>query len=435
MKSKSINIGLIGAGTVGSGVIEILTKQISLLTERVGVPILLKKVADREPQKLLKWGLTRAQVTSSWEEVIADPSISVIVELIGGTTEAKKIILTALKKGKHVVTANKALLSTFGEEIFKLAQEKKLDLCFEAAVGGGIPILRALREGFVANEIQSILAIINGTCNYILTEMSEKGKSFKQVLEQAQNLGYAEQDPTFDIDGIDSAHKLSLLIAIAYGLSMPPQKIYTQGIREITPLDIECAKRFGFCIKLLAIAKKTKEGIQARVHPCLIPLANPLASVREAFNAILIEGDYVGPSLLYGKGAGKSPTASAVVGDIVEIARNILKGVNYTVPPLGYTKFPVKKTGLEKMENLKSEYYLRFTLSDEPGVLSQITGALGKHEVSIASVYQEGQKTGKKVPVVMMTHEGVEKNILEALESINQLSIIQEKTLLIRVEK
>ncbi|MFO1520128.1 MAG: homoserine dehydrogenase [bacterium] len=431
---KQIQVGLVGAGTVGSGVIDILKRHSSLIAKRVGAPVLLKKVADRTRRKTSKLGLSKNQFTTDWREIVEDPSIDVVVELIGGTQTAKEILLTALKNGKHVVTANKALLSTTGREIFKTAHAQKLDICFEAAVGGGIPILRALREGFVANEIQSILAIINGTCNYILSEMSEKGDDFSVVLQKAQELGYAESDPTFDIDGIDAAHKLSILLSIAYGLYVPPSRLYTEGIRRITAFDIECARRFGFCIKLLAIAKSNSKGVQARVHPCMIPLDNPLSSVREAFNAILVEGDFVGPSLLYGKGAGKNPTASAVVGDIVEIARNLLNGVSYTVPPLGYSGGSLKEEGLQPIKELECEYYLRFTATDQPGVLSKIAGILGKHSISIASVYQPSRKSGGKVPIVILTHKAREADLQKALAVIDRLSVVKNKTLLIRIE-
>jgi homoserine dehydrogenase len=433
-KPNQIRVGLVGAGTVGSGVVEILSQHGDLLEERVGVPVVLAKVADRDPRRAKALGLKPQQFTTSWEELVSDPDIHLIVELVGGTTIAKKIILSALKQGKHVVTANKALLSTAGESLFQTAHRQGLDICFEAAVGGGIPILRALREGYVANEMKSILAIINGTCNYILSEMAEKGGEFETVLKSAQAIGYAEQDPTFDIDGIDAAHKLSILISIAYGAYFHPKKIFTQGIRDLSAFDIECARRFGFCIKLLAIAKRGRNGIQARVNPCMVPLSNPLSSVREAFNAILIEGDFVGPSLLYGKGAGKRPTASAVVGDIVEIARNLVKGISYTVPPLGFAGGRLKKKGLEDIKDLESEYYLRFTVSDRSGVLSKIAGILGKNAISISSVYQHGQGKGKKIPIVVLTHRAQEKNIQRALATIDRLSVVKEKTVLIRIE-
>jgi homoserine dehydrogenase len=431
---QQINVGLVGCGTVGSGVVEILTKHQRLLSERVGVPIVLKKVADKSKKRALDLGLDKSQVTAFWEELVEDPSIPVIVELMGGTTDAKKLILAALQNGKQVVTANKALLATHGKEIFETARKQKLDICFEAAVGGGIPILRALREGFVANEIKSIHGIINGTCNYILSEMSEKGESFNDVLKEAQSLGYAEQDPTFDIQGIDAAHKLAILISIAYGIHVKLGNIYTEGISRLTPFDIECARRFGFCVKLLAIAKKMKRGIEARVHPTMIPLTNPLASVRDVFNAILLDGDYVGPSLLYGRGAGKNPTASAVVADLVEISRNLLNGVSYTVPPLGHSGSSVREGVLEKMDDLESDYYLRFSVTDQPGVLAQITGLLGKHSISISSVYQHGQGQGKKVPVVVVTHKAREVNVQKALALIDRLSVVKEKTLLVRIE-
>ncbi len=432
---KQINIGLVGFGIVGSGVAEILARHTSLLQSRVGSKLVLKKIATRTKEKALKAGIKKEQLTASWEELVADPEIPVIVELMGGVGEAKKLILSALKNGKHVVTANKALLALHGKEIFEVARKAKLDICFEAAVGGGIPILRALREGFVANEIESMWGIINGTSNYILSEMTEKKEEFETVLKRAQNLGYAEQDPTFDIDGIDAAHKLTILISIAYGVYINFKKLYIEGIREISAFDIECAKRFGFVIKLLAITKKNKNKIEARVHPCMIPLSNPLANVHEAYNAILLNGDFVGPSLLYGKGAGKNPTASAVVGDLVEIGRNLLNGVSYTVPPLGHSDQKIEDGVIQPLEDLETEYYLRVLVNDRPGVLSKITGILGKHLISISSVYQHGQGFGKIVPIVILTHQASEKNMRRAVQEIARLKVVKRKLLFIRVEK
>lgn len=432
---KEIKIGLVGCGIVGSGVVELLHQHRDLLKERLGIPLVLEKVATLLPAQARAAGLPNSRVTKRWQDLVSDPSISVIVELMGGTREARKLILAALQNGKHVVTANKALLATHGKEIYKEAHRQRLDICFEAAVGGGIPILRALREGFVGNEIKSILGIINGTCNYILSEMSEKGESFEKVLKNAQRLGYAEQDPSFDVEGIDAAHKLSILVSIAYGMDVELKQIHTEGIRSLTPFDIDCARRFGFAIKLLAIAKKNKNGIEARVHPTMIPLSSPLASVREAFNAIYLDGDFVGPSLLYGKGAGKRPTASAVVGDIIEVARNIIKGVSMTVPPLGHYNDSIPKGVIQKMDQLESEYYLRFSVVDQPGVLSHIAGILGKHQISISSVYQHGQGQGKIVPIVILTHRARESNMKLALSKIDRLGSVKNKTLLIRIEK
>ncbi len=435
MPLSQINIGLIGVGTVGGGVLELLTRHASRLTHKVGAPVVLKKVVDRDRKRALKLGIKTSALVHSWQEVVQDPSIHVVVELIGGTTVAKEIILAALKNGKHVVTANKALLAHHGREIFELARKKNLDVCFEAAVGGGIPILRSMREGFVANEIRSILAIINGTCNYILSEMTQRGEDFLPTLQKAQELGYAERDPSFDVDGIDASHKLAILASMAYGQEVPLNKIKVEGIRSITSFDIDCAQRFGFAIRLLAIAKKTKTGIEARVHPCMIPLSNPLAGVMDAFNAILIDGDYVGPSLLYGKGAGRNPTASAVVADIVEIARNVFNGVSAVVPPLGTPIQAFKKAQIEPIENLETEYYLRFTANDQPGVLSKITGILGKQGISISSVYQHGQAAGKEVPIVILTHRAREGDVSKAIAHIDRLNVVRKKTQKIRIEK
>ncbi len=434
MKNKNeIKIGLVGCGTVGSGVVEILQKHSQLLEQRVGVKLTLKKVASQHWKLAAKAGVSRSIYTENWREVVNDPEISIVVELIGGTGEAQTLVKEALAAGKDVVTANKALLAEKGAEIFRLAEKNQRDLCFEAAVGGGIPILRALREGFVANEIESIWAIINGTCNYILTQMAEKEEEFSQVLSRAQALGYAERDPRFDVEGIDAAHKLAILTSMAYGISLKPDAIYTEGISSLTPFDFQSAKRFGYAIKLLAIAKKTEAGIEARVHPTMIPIESLLANVREAFNAILLRGDFVGPSLLYGRGAGKEATASAVVADIVEIARNQLSGVRLPVPPLGHAENRSSK--IVKMESLQSEYYLRFTVQDKPGVLAELTGALGKQGISICSVYQESQDSKRKVPVILFTHPAQESAIQKAIKVIEGKKITAEKTLLIRIEK
>lgn len=435
LNKKEIKVGLVGLGTVGSGTAEILLKQASLLSKKIGAKLVLEKVCDRSAQNAKRLKIPSHRVVSDWKNVVQDPSIDIVVELIGGTKIAREVVVEALKQGKHVVTANKALLALHGKEIFKLATQKNLHICFEASVGGGIPILRSLREGYVANQIKSILGIINGTCNYILSEMTEKGGDFSVVLKKAQDLGYAEKDPSFDIDGVDAAHKLSILLSIAHGVHVPFKKIYIEGIRNISALDIECGKKFGYVIKLLGIAKKSGEELEARVHPCMIPQTNPLAAVGDAFNAILIEGDYVGPGLLYGRGAGRNPTASAVVGDIVEIARSLSQGNKACVPPLGFMPQEIGEAKIRDMKDLRSEYYLRFSVKDVPGILAKITALLSQHKISISSVYQHVYDEGKLVPIVIFTHQAKENDVLKALKRIDRLSEIKSKTHFIRVEK
>ncbi|MCE9624506.1 MAG: homoserine dehydrogenase [Deltaproteobacteria bacterium] len=435
MKSESIKIGLVGLGTVGGGVYEILEKHRSLLAQRIGAPVEIKKIAVRSKGKKRGKKIPAALFTEDVGEILRDPEIRIVVEVMGGTKEAKTLAFAAIKAGKHLVTANKALLALHGKEVFTAAMKAKVDVCFEAAVGGGIPILRALREGFVANEIRSLYGIVNGTCNFILTEMSQKGADFQSTLKRAQELGYAEADPTFDIDGWDAAHKLAILVSIAYGVHVPLQKLFVEGIRRVSAFDLECAKRFGFEIKLLAIAKSQGGKIQARVHPTMIPAGSMLAAVRGVHNAISIDGDSVGEGMLYGAGAGSGPTASAVVGDIVEVARNLIAGVAYTVPPLGLYTDKVRDAAIESVGALRSSYYLRFQATDRPGVLSKIAAILGRHRISISSVYQNVREEGRVVPIVILTHEALEKDIQAAIAKVDRLEVMKEKTLLIRVEE
>ncbi|MBI4412461.1 MAG: homoserine dehydrogenase [Deltaproteobacteria bacterium] len=428
-----INIGLFGLGTVGGSVYEILHKNRDLIAQKLGYPINLKKVCELDPKRLKQFGVQQAIATSRAAEVLDDPEISIIVELIGDKPVAKEVILKALQLGKHVVTANKACLAAHGPEFYQEAAKNEVEILFEAAVAGSIPVLRAIREGFVADKVLSILGIINGTSNYILTEMEEKKKDFASVLEEAQKLGYAEANPKADIEGIDSAHKLTILAALAYGCVIPVGKVTTEGITEITPLDFDMAERFGYKIKLLAISKKEGDEIEVRVHPTMIPNGHMLASVRGVFNAVMLRGECIGDQLFYGRGAGGGPTAAAVVGDIVEIARNIGTRVP-GVPPLGFRLENVHKGKVRSMEDIDSEYYLRFTAHDKPGVFAKIASALGANGISISAVYQHGREEGKEVPIVVMTHKAKEKNMMKALGEIDKLSVVTKKTLLIRIE-
>lgn len=433
---RPIHIGIIGLGTVGTGTVKILLENAGSIEARLGCPLKIKKIAELDLERDRGILLQRGMMTTRAEDVLEDPEIDIVVELIGGLEPAKSFLLRAMERGKHVVTANKALLAHHGEEIYRLAREKSLDVGFEASVGGGIPILRALKEGFAANNIQAVYGIVNGTGNYILSKMTDEGGNFAQVLAEAQQKGYAEQDPSFDVQGIDSAHKLVILASLAFGSLIPLERVYVEGIVRISPLDIQHALQLGYRIKLLAITKRLGEEIEARVHPTLIPLDDPLANVNGVLNAIYVVGDAVGKNLFVGRGAGDMPTASAVVGDLIDIARNILKGQGGgRVPTLGFISPKIKDVRIREMETLSMEYYLRFSVVDRPGVLSQISGILGKHSISIGSVIQKERGPGEAVPVVMMTHEARERDIQLALSEIDQLEVILDRTNLIRVER
>jgi homoserine dehydrogenase len=375
-------------------------------------------------------------LTTSADEVINHPDIDVVIELIGGYEPARKFLLQAIDQGKHVVTANKALLAKHGDEIFLAASEKGLSIGFEASIGGAIPIIRSIREAFVANRIQSIEGIVNGTANYILSKMSDENCDFDIALKEAQEKGFAEADPTFDIEGIDSAHKIAVLTRLAYGTPVPFDDITVTGISGINSEDIECAREFGYRIKLLAISKYDGQAIDIRVHPAMIPIAHPMANVNGALNAIRICDDMMKENILIGHGAGALPTGSAVVGDVVEIARNILSGVGERLPAGSFQDKEVKKIPFKSISEIESEYFLRFSVLDNPGVLSKISGILGKHSISIESMIQRGRgDRGEGVPLVMMCHKSSEKNIQSALKEIEALDVVCEKSNLIRVER
>jgi homoserine dehydrogenase len=428
-----VNIGLIGAGTVGCGVIKVLGENRDIIEKRVGIRLEIKKIAEIDPDRKRPVEIPRNLFTSNAWEIIEDESIPIVIELVGGTTIAKDFILGAIRNRKNVVTANKALLGHYGREIFSAASENGVDIGFEASVGGGIPIIRAIKDGYVGNRILSIYGIINGTSNYILSKMTEEGKEFNEVLKQAKDKGYAEADPSLDIDGIDAAHKLSLLIMLSFGSFLDFKKIHVEGIRGITPLDISFADEFGYKIKLLAIAKSEKDGIEARVHPTLVEKGTPIADVSGAFNAIYIVGDAVGPNMLYGMGAGMMPTASAVVSDIVQIAKNITLGnSNSSLPRFYQERAPLS---VIPVSEITAKYYLRFQAEDRPGVLGQIAGSLGKNNISIESVIQKGRQLGGEVPVVIMTHEAKERDLISALEEIDRFPPIKGKSVFIRIEE
>jgi homoserine dehydrogenase len=431
---KTINIGLLGFGTVGSGMTRILLESPGVIASRLGATLALKRIAVLDLKRERAVPVDEGILTTDAGEVVNDPEVDIVVELIGGYEPAKGLILKAIENGKHVVTANKALLAAHGDEIFSAASQKGVEVGFEASVGGGIPLIRSIKEGLVANRISGLFGILNGTGNYILTKMTDEGRPFSEVLKEAQALGYAEADPTFDIEGIDAAHKLTILLAIAYGVPIDFDAVYTEGISKITPLDIKFMKEFGYRIKLLAISKDDGEAIEARVHATLIPEDTMLANVNEAYNALYIKGDAVGSVMLYGPGAGMMPTGSAVVSDLVDVARNILKSAVGRVPALGHHPIGVEGRRIKSMDALETEYYFRFSAEDRPGVLSKISGILGKHQISIKSVHQQGRDLVGAVPVVMITHEAKEAAVQAALSEIDQLDIVKDKTVLIRIE-
>ncbi|MGI9553777.1 MAG: homoserine dehydrogenase [Thermodesulfobacteriota bacterium] len=428
----SINVGLIGAGTVGTGVYKVIRNNLKLIKKRRPFDLKLVRIADIEPSRKRAVKIPRRLFTKDAYELINDPGIDIIIELVGGTKIAKNFVIDSLKAGKHVVTANKALLAHHGKEIFSLAAKKGLAVGFEASVGGGIPIIKSTMEGYAANNILSIHGIMNGTSNYILYKMTEEGTAFKTVLKQAQDEGYAESDPTFDIDGIDAAHKLSILIMLCWGKFFKFNQYNVEGIRKVTPLDITFADELGYKIKLLAIAKQLKNGIEAGVYPALVRKGTQLADVKEAFNAIYMVGDAVGPTMLYGMGAGMLPTASAVVSDLIEISNNHYNSNNQLVPRLYAENENIKLIDIKETVN---KYYLRFEVMDKPGILGSITSVLGKFNISIESMIQK-RKEGKTVPIVLMTHEAYEKDLLNALKTIeSKRNITRGKTLYIRIEE
>lgn len=433
MSTKAVHIGVIGLGTVGTGTVRILQENADTIRKRVGVPVLIKAIADLDTTKDRRLQLSGISLTTDAYEVIKDPAIDIVVELIGGYRPAKEFILEAFKHKKHVVTANKALLAVHGEELYKAAESAGVSIGFEAAVAGGIPILRSLRDGLAANDIASIFGIVNGTCNYILTMMTSEGRQFEEVLREAQARGYAEADPTFDIDGVDSAHKLAILTMLAFGTPVPFDAIYTEGISRITPLDIDFAGELGYKIKLLAITKMVDGEVEARVHPTMLPASYPIATVDGVYNALSVVGDAVGSTLFSGRGAGDLPTGSAVVGDIMDISRDILAGCAGRIPVTAFRERAVLP--VRKMDDITSCYYLRFSAIDKPGVMSRISGVLGKNNISISSVIQKDRRVAEAVPVVMMTHEAVERDVRRALAEIDKLDCVAGSTMVIRVEE
>ena len=429
---KEIKVGLIGFGTVGKGLAEVLYSQQERLAKRTGMIIRLAGVADHGttelPEKFADVPLTRDA-----RALINNPEIDIIVELIGGIEPAKTFVLQAIAAGKHVVTANKALLSQEGAEIFAAAAVTGVEVGFEASVGGGIPVIKALKEGLVANKILSIMGIMNGTANYILTRMTDEGIPFAEVLKDAQRLGFAEADPTYDIEGIDTAHKLAILMTMAYGMPITHKEIATEGISNIEPMDIELARELGCRNKLLAISCNHGDHVEARVHPTMVPQNHLLASINGAYNAIHFQGDTVGNVLLYGQGAGMIPTGSAVAADVVDIARDIQSGSINRVPSLSYLPSEMRPLKLTPMDELYGPYYFRLTVLDQPGVLATVAGILSKYEISIESVIQKGRKKVGAVPLVIVTHHAKESAVRGALEEINALASVTAPVVKIRI--
>ncbi|OGR31954.1 MAG: homoserine dehydrogenase [Desulfuromonadales bacterium GWD2_61_12] len=431
---RPMNVGLLGFGTVGTGVVKVFQQNAELIADRLGAPLNLTKIVDLDITADRGVAVAPQILSTKVDDVIASPDVDIVIELIGGYEPARTFVLRAIENGKHVVTANKALLALHGEEIFAAAARKGVDVLFEASVAGGIPVISAIKENLCANRFLSVFGILNGTCNYILTRMTEEGAEFSDVLRDAQAQGYAEADPTFDIEGTDTAHKLAILIALCFGTRVPFKEIVTEGITGVSALDIQFARQFGYKIKLLAISKFDNGKIEARVHPTMIPLNYPLADVNGVFNAVRVVGDFSGPVMFYGRGAGMAATASAVVGDVMAIARN-LRGRNpLRTPAMAYSADKIGDLPIKPMAEVVSQYYLRFAATDQPGVLAQVAGILGRHNISITSMIQPERQVEGAVPIVMLTHEALEADIRAALDEIDRLDVIKERSCLIRIE-
>ncbi len=433
---KTINVGLLGIGTVGGGTYAVLARNAEEIGRRAGCAITMKMVADQDVDKARRIVGERAVVTANGRELVDHPDIDIVVELIGGTGIAKELILRAIANGKHIVTANKALLAQHGNEIFAAAQKKDVMVAFEGAVGGGIPIIKSLREGLSANRIEWVAGIINGTSNFILSEMRGKAAAFADVLKEAQRLGYAEADPTFDIEGVDAAHKLTIMAAIAFGIPMQFSAVHTEGISKLTQEDIRYAEELGYRIKLLGIAKRRERGIELRVHPTLIPERRLIANVEGVMNAILVKGDAVGQTMYYGAGAGAEPTGSAVVADLVDVARMLTADPGHRVPHLAFQPDRLSKIPILPMGEVETAYYLRMRVQDKPGVLADITRILADRGISIDAMVQKEPHEGEdQVSIIMLTHLTVEKHVDAAIATIEKLPVVIGKVTRIRLEE
>jgi homoserine dehydrogenase len=435
-RMRPIEVGLLGIGTVGSGVWDVLNRNADEIQRRAGRAIRIAQVADKDTKKARAIVKQRARVVSDGFALVKDRNVDIVVELVGGTTVARELVLEAIRRGKHVVTANKALLAKHGNEIFKSAQKAGVMVAFEASVAGGIPIIKALREGLAANRIEWIAGIINGTSNFILSEMRARGLPFAAVLKEAQQKGYAEADPTFDIEGVDAAHKLTILSALAFGIPMQFARAYTEGISRLTQQDIRYAEELGYRIKLLGITKRTPKGIELRVHPTLIPARRLIANVEGVMNAILVKGDAVGATMYYGAGAGAQPTASAVVADLVDVTRLITADPEHRVPHLAFQPDRLAKDPILPIGEVETSYYLRMRVKDQPGVLADVTRILADRRISIDAMVQKEPGEGEsRVDIVMLTHRALEKNVDAAMAKIEKLPTVVGKVTRIRLEE
>jgi homoserine dehydrogenase len=432
---KPINVGLLGIGTVGGGTWTVLNRNAEEITRRAGRPIQITVVADKNLALARDVTGGKCRLTDDAFSVVADPAVDIVVELIGGYGVAKELVLKAIENGKHVVTANKALLAVHGNEIFAAAQRKGVMVAFEAAVAGGIPIIKALREGLTANRIQWIAGIINGTTNFILSEMRDKGLSFADVLKEAQRLGYAEADPTFDVEGVDAAHKLTIMSAIAFGIPMQFDKAHIEGISKLEAADIKYAEQLGYRIKLLGITRRTDGGVELRVHPTLIPAKRLIANVEGAMNAVLVQGDAVGSTLYYGKGAGAEPTASSVIADLVDVTRMATADPENRVPHLAFRPESVADIPVLPMAEVETSYYLRLRVEDKPGVLADITRILADQQISIDAMIQREPAEGEQqTEIIMLTHVTREKNVDAAIARIEALPVVRRPVIRLRLE-
>ena len=425
---KSINLGLIGLGTIGTGVLKVLRENSALIEKRLGVSLVIKGIADLDIETDRGIAIDKSILTTDAGKIINDDEINIVIELMGGYEPALSYILQSISNKKHIVTANKALLAKHGPEVFEAVNKHQVNIGFEASVGGGIPVIRSLTDNLAANKFESIYGIVNGTGNYILSKMTDEATNLQETLKEAQEKGYAEADPSFDIEGMDSAHKIAILASLAFGCHIPIENVFTEGITHISPEDINFAKEFGYRIKLLAIAKRSDDAIDIRVHPTMMSQDNPISNINGVLNAVKIKGNAVGETMLIGEGAGAFPTASAVLGDAMEIAGEIAYG----------RKSPLFKINsnskLKPIDEIVSEYYLRFSVQDKPGILSKLSGILGNHSISIASVIQKGRNQSVSVPLVFMTHKARERDVQKAVDEINKLNVVTGKSILIRVE-